>query len=233
MPVDPNTPAENVGRGPHVVREGEDIPAIAWRYGVDPEELWNHADNAELREHRDRHVLMPGDRVTIPRRAERASFAVAAGQTKRYSAHVPRHEMALVLQYCGEPRRDKEITVEVDGRTLHLATDGDGLLRFPVLPGARFARLVVHDTLGDVPWDHEIHLDIGGLDPLSSLRGQQGRLRALGYPVGAIDGVMGPRTRHAVEEFQRHQGLEVTGAIDASTRDALERLSAASPPPQA
>lgn len=34
------------------------------------------------------------------------------------------------------------------------------------------------------------------------------------YPNGRVDGVMGPRTRHAVQNFQQSKGLPATGRID-------------------
>ena len=43
--------------------------------------------------------------------------------------------------------------------------------------------------------------------------------------IAAIDGVLGPRTRRAIEEFQRHEGLTVTGIPDAATRDKLEEVA--------
>lgn len=49
-------------------------------------------------------------------------------------------------------------------------------------------------------------------------------LAAFGYPVGAIDGVTGPRTAAAVRAFQFDNGLEANGLIDEPT---LDRLNAA------
>ena len=33
----------------HVVRQGEYLRKLAHRFGVDPDELWNHPKNAELK----------------------------------------------------------------------------------------------------------------------------------------------------------------------------------------
>ena len=41
----------------------------------------------------------------------------------------------------------------------------------------------------------------------------QSRLARAGYYHGAIDGVMGPRTSHAIRAFERDHGLRVDGAI--------------------
>ena len=49
----------------------------------------------------------------------------------------------------------------------------------------------------------------------------QRELAARGYPVGVIDGVVGPRTRAAARRFRRDAGLADTGMIDAGLLQAL------------
>ena len=41
----------------------------------------------------------------------------------------------------------------------------------------------------------------------------QARLARAGYYHGAIDGAMGPRTRYAIERYERDHGLRIDGAI--------------------
>lgn len=53
----------------------------------------------------------------------------------------------------------------------------------------------------------------------------QSRLTAHGYPVGLIDGHIGPVTTKALAAFQRAKGLSITGIADDATVTAL-RLSA-------
>lgn len=51
----------------------------------------------------------------------------------------------------------------------------------------------------------------------------QSALIKLGYDlVGEIDGIFGKKTMSGVEAFQREHGLDVTGAVDAKTAEALE-----------
>lgn len=45
----------------------------------------------------------------------------------------------------------------------------------------------------------------------------QSRLTAHGYPVGTIDGVIGPVTTKALSAFQKARGIAVTGKADATT----------------
>ena len=49
----------------------------------------------------------------------------------------------------------------------------------------------------------------------------QATLKERGFYRGPIDGVAGPNTRRALEEFQAGEGLPRTGALDAET---VERL---------
>ena len=62
----------------------------------------------------------------------------------------------------------------------------------------------------------------------STVRDVQQALQNKGYDVGAVDGVMGPRTQSALREFQQQQGLPRSGQLDERTMSALDvRASAA------
>lgn len=49
----------------------------------------------------------------------------------------------------------------------------------------------------------------------------QVRLQELGYNIGKPDGVIGARTKAAIQGFQHKQGLQVTGSLDPATLAAL------------
>jgi len=49
----------------------------------------------------------------------------------------------------------------------------------------------------------------------------QQRLKELGYDPGPLDGVWGKKTERAVKEFQRDNGLSVTGKLDGITKEKL------------
>jgi peptidoglycan hydrolase-like protein with peptidoglycan-binding domain len=51
-------------------------------------------------------------------------------------------------------------------------------------------------------------------------------LQALGFYNGAVDGVWGPETRQAVEDFQRQRGLASSGELNDTTRTALRDAGA-------
>jgi peptidoglycan hydrolase-like protein with peptidoglycan-binding domain len=56
----------------------------------------------------------------------------------------------------------------------------------------------------------------------ADVRQAQERLKELGYYEGAIDGIYGPKTAEAMREYQRAQGLPVTGTLDQETAQALQ-----------
>ena len=62
----------------------------------------------------------------------------------------------------------------------------------------------------------------GAATPSSDeVRQVQQHLKDKGVDVGAVDGVMGPKTRSALKSFQQQQGLTASGDLDSSTLTAL------------
>jgi Kef-type K+ transport system membrane component KefB len=55
----------------------------------------------------------------------------------------------------------------------------------------------------------------------------QSRLRALGYEVGPIDGIVGPKTRGAIRQFQRQVGMPADGKLNKTLLVRLEKAYAA------
>lgn len=49
----------------------------------------------------------------------------------------------------------------------------------------------------------------------------QRKLKEAGFDPGGDDGVLGQRTRSALQDFQRAKGLRVTGELDGETRESL------------
>lgn len=56
----------------------------------------------------------------------------------------------------------------------------------------------------------------------------QRRLGALGFDAGRVDGIFGPRTTHALEQFQRNTGITVDAVCGPATLTMLERLGPSS-----
>ncbi|MFH5923038.1 peptidoglycan-binding domain-containing protein [Roseomonas xinghualingensis] len=59
--------------------------------------------------------------------------------------------------------------------------------------------------------------------PLSraAVRNVQGRLRALGFYRGGVDGLWGAGTQAAIERFQQGRGLQPTGQLNPATAQAM------------
>ena len=60
-----------------------------------------------------------------------------------------------------------------------------------------------------------------GLAPDQVIANVQATLQQEGYYHGEVDGMLGPYTREALANYQRHHGLYVTSAIDRPTLEAL------------
>jgi peptidoglycan hydrolase-like protein with peptidoglycan-binding domain len=60
-------------------------------------------------------------------------------------------------------------------------------------------------------------------EPLSpaGVRNVQARLRALGFYRGGVDGIWGPGTQAAIQQFQQSRGLQTTGQLTPTTIDAM------------
>lgn len=63
--------------------------------------------------------------------------------------------------------------------------------------------------------------DPSTMDPSARVRMAQQALQEKGYNPGPIDGVMGAKTRAALKEFQRKEGLEANGRLDMTTMSRL------------
>jgi peptidoglycan hydrolase-like protein with peptidoglycan-binding domain len=63
--------------------------------------------------------------------------------------------------------------------------------------------------------------DPSTMDRSARVRMAQQALQEKGYNPGPIDGVMGSKTRAALKEFQRKEGLEANGRLDMTTMSRL------------
>lgn len=61
--------------------------------------------------------------------------------------------------------------------------------------------------------------------PSERVKAAQQALKDKGHDPGSVDGVMGPKTRQALKDFQKAQGIKETGRLDAET---LAKLGVAS-----
>jgi hypothetical protein len=59
------------------------------------------------------------------------------------------------------------------------------------------------------------------MDSQARMRQAQRQLQEAGFAPGSIDGVLGPQTRVALQQYQAKRGLPKTGELDEATRKAL------------
>ena len=122
----------------------------------------------------------------------------------------------------GKRIKNTPFELTVDGLRHTGVTNGDGMLEQEIPVDAAIGIFKISDykwvlAIGDLnPLDHQT--------PDAGVSGAQGRLRNLGYPVGPIDGIAGPRTQVAVAYFQADEGLPVTGDLDDATAGKLREV---------
>lgn len=201
----------------HLVRQGECLSSIAYQYGFAPDTIWNHPDNAGLKEKRaDRHLLYPDDVVQIPDKEERQASCATDARHRFVRKGVPEMLQIVLLDRDDQPRASLAYVLTIDGTSWEGVTDSDGCLKQSILPNARQGSLLLHAEI-----EEEYVLQLGYLDPHTETSGIQARLANLGFDCGPIDGEFGPRTNSALAQFQRANDLRPTGEADAETINCL------------
>jgi N-acetylmuramoyl-L-alanine amidase len=210
-----------VGQGDYVVREGDCMSSIAKSKGFFWETLWNDAANQELKDTReDPNVLMAGDRVTI-REKIRKDEALAPEQRHRFKRKGEPSKLNLCVRDDGEPVAEKPYVLEIDGEQVASGnTDSAGNVQI-LIPGNAQKGVLKVDV--DEETKLEFNLNLGSMQPMTSLKGVQQRLKNLGYPIDKPDGKESPQTKRAIQMFQADQEIPETGEPDQATRDALEQ----------
>lgn len=206
----------------HIVQPGECLRSIADQHGWSSwRRLWEHPANEALRARRARpEVLLPGDEVEVPDEPAPAAHQAELGRETPLDVGPALAPLILTLRGSARALADRPFAITVDGRTIEGRTDGDGRLEVDVPVQATVARLTVWlDEACTSAW--RTRLDIGHLDPHDTTSGVQGRLRALGFDPGPVDGEAGPRTEEALRAFQREHDLTETGEADEATRARL------------
>lgn len=195
----------------HVVEQGECIASIAFAAGFSPQALWNHPDNAGLKQKRaDPGVLLPGDKVTIPPLKTTANSGATGARHQFRRKGVPiKFKVRLLKQ--ARPRANLPYALTVDGIHSQGTTDGDGFVIGRIPPDASQVTI----RLQDGGQTSVYHFALGSLDPIDADSGLQQRLASLGFR--AADDVGG-----AVSAFQANQNLPVSGKLDDATRAKLK-----------
>jgi len=201
----------------YIVKQGDCLSSIAAKYGLFWEKIWNHPKNAQLREKRkDPYILYPGDVIFIPEKEDKEE-AVATGQKHRFRRKGVPEKLELILCLEGEPRRNEDYELQIDGKLIRGKTDGQGKVSISIPPGTRQGKLILIKT------GEEFNLDLGHLDPITEITGVQARLANLGFDV-EVSGKWDERSKEALRQFQKSNNLNPTGEVDETTRNKLKEV---------
>jgi hypothetical protein len=123
-----------------------------------------------------------------------------------------------LLDAQGNPRAGIPYTLVIDGKTTKGTIPDDGNLSEIIKANAKKAKL----TLSVPGFDPEVYdFQLGYMNSTDDNGGVQGRLKNLGYYLGAINGSLDDDTIDAIRRFQEANGIPVTGQLDAATQSAL------------
>ncbi len=208
-----------VGAGDYVVKPGDCIASIAYEHGHSRETILNHPANQELKRARENyHILLPGDRLTIPPICPKEVSAATDMRHRFQLKGTTEFFQIRLLDLAGEPRSNLRYVLVIGPKTFSGTTDEQGELKHAIPPNAKQGRLILYDGSDT----EEIELRLGDLNPQGTTSGAQARLTNLGIDCGPIDGILGPKTRKAIKRFQKLRSLEQTGELDDVTLKELE-----------
>ena len=211
--------------GNYTVKQGDHLSSIAKAFGFsDYHTIWNDANNAALKKKRQNpNVLFPGDLLYIPDRQLRVE-ARNTDMRHKFVLHRPTVTLRLTLEDALErPIANANCDLLLDGKVLHVTTDGDGRIEQPIRPEARSAILTINDA--QTPFNGEqIAIKIGDLDPAGEVSGQVARLDNLGYQPGDGTPNDSDQFESAVQEFQCDNGLTVDGICGQLTQAKLKQV---------
>lgn len=201
------------------VGEGESTSSLAKKNGHFWKKLWDHPENAELKQLRkDPNVLFADDKIFIPE-VELKELPKPTEQRHKFKRKGEPCKIKLQLLQNGEPRANEDYVFEVGGKLIKGKTDADGQLEHYIPGDSSMGTLTLRNGEDVYP------VKIGVLDPVDKETGVQQRLNNLGYDCGAEDGEIGEQTIEALKKFQAEHDLQVSGEADAATKAKLKELS--------
>lgn len=202
----------------YIVASGDSIPSIAKDNGFFWKTLWNRPENAELKQLRkDPNLLFPGDEVFIPEK-ELKEEDKAVDQKHKFKRKGEPLKIKMQLKMLGEPRKNEEYIIDIDGTKTRGTTDGDGKLEHLIPGNSRGGSLSLNGGKEVIP------ILLGVLDPVEELSGVQQRLNNLGLKAGAEDGQLSDETKSALKDFQERHELPATGEANDETKAKLKEV---------
>lgn len=200
------------------IGQGENIPSIAAQTGFFSDTLWNHPENAKLKELRkNMNVLMPGDEVFIPDKVLREE-SCATEQKHKFKRKGEPHKLKLKLMSMGQPRANEDYVVNVNGKLINGKTDAGGLVEQSIPGNASTVTLILNGG------KEKMNFNVGNLDPVDEVSDVKQRLNNLGFNCGAEDSEVNEALSAALSKFQAKYKLQVTGKIDDGVKAKLQEF---------
>ncbi|MEZ5347345.1 MAG: peptidoglycan-binding domain-containing protein [Pyrinomonadaceae bacterium] len=201
------------------VGKGETAISLAKKNGFFWQTIWNHGENAALKEKRkDPTLLHEDDEIFIP---EKVQKEVSKGTEAEHTFKLKGDPCKLKLQLLklGEPRKDEKYVLEIEGKIIEGTTDGDGQIEHFIPSAARVGKLILRDGKESYP------IKVGELNPIDGVSGQKQRLNNLGFNCGSENEKVDEKFTEAVKKFQAEYKLEDSGEMNAATKAKLQELS--------
>jgi hypothetical protein len=205
----------------HEVKQGETVSSIADNYKFrNYKTVYLHSENADLRKMRPNpDIIFPGDLLYIPDMEEK--WVPAVTDKRHYYVVKSRYKVLRIrLQdFNGKPLSEAPYELSFGLNVINDTTNAQGVFEKRVPVQLREAALKIEG--------YQWTLKIGDLNPIdetldTGASGIQMRLINLGFHPGPVDGVIGPRTKAAIQGFQKkHPPLAVDGICGPETTKRL------------
>jgi len=209
----------------YTVAQGDCLSSIADAVGfANWRTIYNDPQNAAFRNLRpDPNVIFPGDQLFIP---DRDPGEEPGATDLTHTFELKRSPVLLRVVLLDEdhnPLGGIAYKLSMAGTVIEGKAGPDGVVEQTIQPSTCQATLSIklaRDDETGYTWD----LQLGALDPETTITGVQARLNNLGYNTGPLDGIKGHRTTDAIKEFQTKYELEVDGIVGPITRAKLVKV---------
>jgi putative peptidoglycan binding protein/LysM domain-containing protein len=206
------------------VKQGDCVSSIAEKYGLFWEQIWNHPNNAKLKEKRKNpNILYPGDVVFFSDKKEKAE---SGSTNERHLFRRKKGKLMIQIRLLNvdeQPLAETTYRLDIGDKVLEGITDSEGLLLHEIPADSDIGTLYINECV--------LPIKIGHLDPIDEVTGWQARLHNLGYNPGPIDGhIKGVNGKErlqfqsAVRKFQSDYNLKVDGIVGPKTKDKLKEV---------
>ena len=171
----------------HTVAQGDCISSIAKQYGVPWDTVWNHPDNAALKEKRKNpNVLYPGDLLYIPDREVREESCTTDKQHTFVKKTSDLKLRLMLRDQYEQPVADASCNLILGSRSTTITTDGNGKIEVDIQADDHEGVLIFQSS--ETPFNNTpIPFRIGDLNPPDETSGQVARLNNLGYFAGDLE----------------------------------------------